>query len=167
MVEVGRLKDAHPPPISTRRAITMARSVSRCRAPPMCLVTVSAVSDGTPVGHISSMLPSRGDGGGPPGLAEADCKDERPRTRRQAFQMRAPTSKGADDIIGSQAAPLALTIPVSRTPPPQGEAKPHFLILKIHDVSTHQRARPGLPSRRPGRALRAWSHRACTTIAWN
>ena len=56
MVELGRLKDAHPPPISTRRAITMARSVSRFRAPAMCHVPVSAVSDGTPVGHILSML---------------------------------------------------------------------------------------------------------------
>ena len=81
--------------------------------------------------------------------------------------MRAPTSKGADDIIGSQAAPLALTIPVSRASPPQGEAIPHILILKMHDVSTHRTARPEPPSRRPGRALRAWSHRACTTSACN
>jgi len=94
MVEVGRLKDAHPPPMSTRHAITMARSLSRFRAPPMCLVAVSAVSDGTPVGHISSMLPSRGDGGGPPGLAEADCKGERPRTRSQVSRCGRPPAEG-------------------------------------------------------------------------
>ena len=57
------------------------------------------------------------------------------------------------------------TTHTSCDPTPKGRAIPHILILKMNDVSTPQRARPGPPSRRPGRALRLLSHRADTTTA--
>ena len=94
VMEVGRLEDAHVPRMSTRHAIPMSRSVGGSRAPAMCLVAVSGVSGGTPVGHLSSLLPSRGDGGGPVGSPRPSARARAgPKVRCQAVLVRAPSSR--------------------------------------------------------------------------
>ena len=85
------------------------------------------------------------------------CSTMRSTSLRRSRPSTHTSSTHGNDIEGHH--------PHEPSPRSRGRAIPHTLILKINDASTPQRARPGPPSRRPGRALRLLSHRADTTTA--